>query len=186
MDQKKEDASIYLKNSWFSVEKKEITVNDLAKEKKFFLELNGKQEGPFSKQEVVDFLNNKSADYENRIWTEGMSDWAKIKELSEFTSIQHTTPPPLYKTPPPLLSNNPFEPLPKDNVNKDDYSKNNVVVFFRYCTFGFFLSMATGSLVNVLFSVDLFTVQAIAWTGVILGVLLGLLAVKANNDKRKE
>lgn len=63
-------------------------MDNLNLEKKYFLEINGKQEGPFSRQEVTDFLDNKSINCESRIWTEDMSNWAKIGEVADFFSIQ--------------------------------------------------------------------------------------------------
>lgn len=56
-------------------------------------ELNGESEGPVTKAEIKEMLNNGTLNGDSRIWTKGWANWRQIKELSEF----QISPPPLHR-----------------------------------------------------------------------------------------
>jgi|GEM_PF-209836 len=49
----------------------------------FYLIINGKQEGPFPKDELI----NKGITPETEVWTDGMSDWTPAADVPELTDV---------------------------------------------------------------------------------------------------
>jgi uncharacterized RDD family membrane protein YckC len=57
--------------------------------KKYYIVLNGKQEGPFTFEELKNKIN-----LETFVWFEGLEKWIKAKELPELKTFFTQTPPP--------------------------------------------------------------------------------------------
>ena len=53
-------------------------------EKKWYYIQQGKQLGPFSKEELMDMLRKEVLNGETYVWAEPMEDWQKVKDLSCF------------------------------------------------------------------------------------------------------
>jgi len=65
--------------------------------KKFYITLNGKQEGPFTLVE----LKEKQTTRETLVWCEGMSQWSIAKDVEELRELFPAVPPPFPSLPPP-------------------------------------------------------------------------------------
>lgn len=59
--------------------------------KQWYYVKNNERFGPIGKVELLDKLNQKIITNESLVWTEGLEDWVKIKEVPELK--QHQTPP---------------------------------------------------------------------------------------------
>lgn len=66
--------------------------------KTYFVYLNGNQEGPFPASQIHDYIQKRVISRETMLWTNGMANWQKAEELSDFTHDFGNTPPP----PPPM------------------------------------------------------------------------------------
>lgn len=57
--------------------------------KKYFYSNDNQKNGPYSFEE----LKNENINKETRIWYEGLDDWTKASDLTEFTQILELNPP---------------------------------------------------------------------------------------------
>ncbi len=64
---------------------------------RYFVGKNGKQAGPFTKNEITHYIKIGSIDQNTLLWKEGMEKWAKAGLFSELETLFRTTPPPLPK-----------------------------------------------------------------------------------------
>lgn len=70
-------------------------------QKKFHVVVNGKQQGPFPMQAIVQHIQSGSIKKETLVWTQGMPQWSAAGTVGELASFfQQSTPPP----PPPPSS----------------------------------------------------------------------------------
>jgi hypothetical protein len=69
--------------------------------KKYYIHLNGNQEGPFS----FDELKAKKISPETMIWFEGAENWNPANSIQELNDLFKVTPPPIKTTTPPPLQN---------------------------------------------------------------------------------
>ncbi len=68
----------------------------LPNETKYFVFLNGKQVGNLTAQQIVDMFSSGQISMDTLIWRYGLSQWVKLKELSELLEIINSqTPPPI-------------------------------------------------------------------------------------------
>jgi len=51
---------------------------------KYYIMVNGEQQGPFTAQEII----NKGFSNDSYIFNKGLSDWKKISEVSDFSSFE--------------------------------------------------------------------------------------------------
>jgi len=62
---------------------------------RYYLAINGKQEGPYWQVQVQEMLLQGSISSETLIWKENMLDWGPISSLAEFNTNAYKTPPPI-------------------------------------------------------------------------------------------
>lgn len=62
--------------------------------KDYYIETNGKPEGPFSLSEVEGFLRIRRINGDSLIWKQGMASWSRVQDLAELKSSTNTPPPP--------------------------------------------------------------------------------------------
>ena len=67
----------------------------IPKETVYFVAVNGKQEGPFSIDDLKDKINKGIFDKETLVWKEGMINWEKAGSTNELLSLFKAVPPPL-------------------------------------------------------------------------------------------
>ncbi len=81
--------------------------------KEYYINQNGKQEGPLTFEELQKIKINSTA----MVWHEGLNEWVLATEIPEINEIAKKTPPPL-----PKQSN----PLPVQNIRSvnHDFSKS--------------------------------------------------------------
>lgn len=83
----------------------------LLAEKKWFVYIGDHHEGPFSIEEIHQKILSGMILSDYYVWTEGMSDWASMHELPEFSSVFEPvkpTPPPM-RTPTHTVSTEPHQ-----------------------------------------------------------------------------
>lgn len=59
----------------------------------YYLALNGAQTGPYDVNTVVGYVRNGTISADTLIWKQGMSNWAKLSTLSEFSNMFNCPPP---------------------------------------------------------------------------------------------
>ena len=59
----------------------------------YYLVLNGGQAGPYDAHTIVESVRNGKISAETLIWKQGMPNWSKISQLSEFSSMFNCPPP---------------------------------------------------------------------------------------------
>ncbi len=64
---------------------------------RYFVGKNGRQAGPFTKNEIEHYIKIGSIDQDTLLWKEGMEKWAKAGLFNELETLFRTTPPPLPK-----------------------------------------------------------------------------------------
>lgn len=62
----------------------------------YFLAINGQQQGPFNLSTIASFILNRSIVANTLVWKQGMSGWANIQSLPEFSQY-FMVPPPIPK-----------------------------------------------------------------------------------------
>ena len=63
-------------------------------QKDYFLIINDKQEGPFTKDAVEQKFQNGEIDGETYVWTKGWSNWQLLSESRDFSHLPFTSCPP--------------------------------------------------------------------------------------------
>lgn len=71
---------------------------------KFYIMVNGEQQGPFTAQEII----NKGFSNDSFIFNKGLGDWKKISEVAIFSSFdkKNEIKPKTISSPPPILDTN--------------------------------------------------------------------------------
>ena len=59
----------------------------------YYLVLNGGQAGPYDAHTIVESVRNGKISADTLIWKQGMPNWSKISQLSEFSSMFNCPPP---------------------------------------------------------------------------------------------
>lgn len=62
----------------------------------WFYEDDGQRKGPFSSNQIIDFVKNSTIHSKTLIWKKGLSDWIAIESTEFNVHAISTTPPPLY------------------------------------------------------------------------------------------
>ncbi|MCG2760030.1 MAG: DUF4339 domain-containing protein, partial [Candidatus Delongbacteria bacterium] len=62
---------------------------------KFFIVLNGQQDGPYDTSVLKNMTIQKMIDQDTLVWREGMTNWTPAKDVPEFNGIFAGTPPPI-------------------------------------------------------------------------------------------
>jgi membrane protease subunit (stomatin/prohibitin family) len=63
--------------------------------KKFYAAIGGKQEGPFSSEEINDRIQKGVIKPKTLVWMQGMEGWTAAQEVPEITNLFGQVPPPL-------------------------------------------------------------------------------------------
>jgi len=72
-------------------------------EYQYFLGVDGKQQGPFTAQHIVQFVRaGQIVPAATKVWREGLPAWVDLAQFPELAALLFSAPPPLM-TPPPLL-----------------------------------------------------------------------------------
>ncbi|MFZ4877332.1 tubulin-like doman-containing protein [Janthinobacterium sp. Mn2066] len=72
-------------------------------EYQYFLGIDGKQQGPFTAQHIVQFVRaGQIVPATTKVWREGLPAWLDLAQFPELASLLFSAPPPLM-TPPPLV-----------------------------------------------------------------------------------
>ncbi|WP_300759882.1 tubulin-like doman-containing protein [Janthinobacterium sp.] len=72
-------------------------------EYQYFLGIDGKQQGPFAAQHIVQFVRaGQIVPATTKVWREGLPAWVDLAQFPELAALLFSAPPPLM-TPPPLL-----------------------------------------------------------------------------------
>jgi len=72
-------------------------------EYQYFLGVDGKQQGPFTAQHIVQFVRaGQIVPATTKVWREGLPAWVDLAQFPELAALLFSAPPPLM-TPPPLL-----------------------------------------------------------------------------------
>jgi membrane protease subunit (stomatin/prohibitin family) len=61
----------------------------------YFVAVNGKQEGPFSIEQIAQLANENKLTTDTSVWKKGMKEWAAAGTLTELDALFGNTPPPL-------------------------------------------------------------------------------------------
>jgi membrane protease subunit (stomatin/prohibitin family) len=64
-------------------------------EKNYFIIINSQQSGPFDKTQIQEMNKAGQLTEDNLAWTEGMSEWQKIRDIIDLQNIFKQNPPPL-------------------------------------------------------------------------------------------
>ena len=64
----------------------------------YYVAVNGQQQGPFDTQAIMNYIQNGQITADTLVWKPGMSAWAKISSLIEFSNLFATCPPPMPPT----------------------------------------------------------------------------------------
>ncbi len=62
---------------------------------KFFLAVNGQQQGPFDSATLKQMILQNQINKESLVWKEGMAAWTQAGQVAEIMSLFSTVPPPL-------------------------------------------------------------------------------------------
>lgn len=60
---------------------------------KFFVAIDGKQEGPYDKNTLLSMANSSKISKDTLVWKDGMDDWQKIDSIEELKDIFPNIPP---------------------------------------------------------------------------------------------
>jgi len=88
--------------------------------KKYYIIENNEKKGPFSFEELKEF----KISFNTLIWTEGLTDWTKAKNIDELKTILDKIPP----------------PIPKNNERKINISKK-VITYSKRILIGLILGI---------------------------------------------
>jgi len=70
----------------------------------YFLGLNGQQYGPYTAQQIGQFLQaGQIAVAMTKVWRQGLAEWVDLSSFAELMGTSQVVPPPLTQAPPPLL-----------------------------------------------------------------------------------
>ena len=70
-------------------------------EHQYFLGINGQQQGPFTAQQIVQYVQaGQVAPATAKVWRAGLPAWVDLAQFAELAPLFHSAPPPLM--PPPL------------------------------------------------------------------------------------
>jgi len=70
-------------------------------EHQYFLGINGQQQGPFTAQQIVQYVQaGQLAPATTKVWRAGLPAWVDLAQFAELAPLFHSAPPPLM--PPPL------------------------------------------------------------------------------------
>lgn len=61
----------------------------------FFVGVNGKQEGPFSMDQLTQMASSGQLNRQSMVWKQGMAGWAAAESVSELSALVNSVPPPL-------------------------------------------------------------------------------------------
>lgn len=65
-------------------------------EHQYFLGINGQQQGPYTTQQIVQFVQaGQLVPATTKVWRAGMAAWADLAQFAELASLFHGAPPPL-------------------------------------------------------------------------------------------
>lgn len=64
----------------------------------YHVAVNGQQQGPFDTQTIMNYIQNGQITADTLVWKPGMSAWAKISSLMEFSNLFGACPPPIPPT----------------------------------------------------------------------------------------
>lgn len=64
----------------------------------YYVAINGQQQGPFDSQTIMNHIQNGQMTADSLIWKPGMSAWAKVSSLMEFSNLFEACPPPIPPT----------------------------------------------------------------------------------------
>jgi hypothetical protein len=70
------------------------TTNNGGSSRLYYVQLEGKQAGPFSETEIVRLINDKKIVKETYVWHQGMSQWQPAQDVPEVLRIIALAPPP--------------------------------------------------------------------------------------------
>jgi uncharacterized protein (TIGR00266 family) len=73
----------------------------MAGEAQWFMAVGGHQVGPVSEGEIVSNIQNGSADADTLVFTQGMDNWTKLRDVPRFGQHLKGAPPPVTPPPPP-------------------------------------------------------------------------------------
>lgn len=62
---------------------------------KYYLAIDGKQQGPFSFSEIEHKVHEGEIAGESLVWTKGMKKWSRLDEMEAFMDMFDETPPPI-------------------------------------------------------------------------------------------
>ena len=60
----------------------------------WYMAIGGHQVGPVSQQEIITNLQNGSIDAETLVFSAGMTQWQKVKDVAAFASLSRAPPEP--------------------------------------------------------------------------------------------
>lgn len=61
----------------------------------YYLGINGQQQGPYDFEAVKDLITTHQINENVLVWRRGLANWAKIGEVTDFSDIFNSCPPPL-------------------------------------------------------------------------------------------
>ena len=64
----------------------------------YYVAVIGQQQGPFDANTITGYIQNGQMTADSRIWKPGMSAWAKVSSLMEFSNLFVACPPPIPPT----------------------------------------------------------------------------------------
>ena len=64
----------------------------------YYVAVNGQQQGPFDSNTITGYIQNGQITADTLVWKQGMSAWAKISSLMEFSNLFGACPPPIPPT----------------------------------------------------------------------------------------
>ena len=62
--------------------------------KKYYIAIEGKQQGPFDASVIEQKYNNMEINGSTLVWTKGMSEWQKLSDCEDFSTITNSDCPP--------------------------------------------------------------------------------------------
>ena len=90
----------YSATSIFDLFKKKETTQPsegvkLDNETQYFISVNGESKGPFTEKSISEMIQANMIKQSTMIWKKDMSEWKKISDIPEFSSLFMPTPPPV-------------------------------------------------------------------------------------------
>ena len=64
----------------------------------YYVAVNGQKQGPFDSNTITGYIQNGQVTADTLVWKAGMSSWAKISSLMEFSNLFGACPPPIPPT----------------------------------------------------------------------------------------